>query len=54
MDIVSKIIDFEAGNMSIPEVVEFFQHLKDTGVINGLQGHYHRVLAYLIEQELVS
>lgn len=54
MDVVSQIIAYEEGSLDIPEVVQFFQHLKDSGIINSLQGHYHRVLAYLIEQELVS
>lgn len=39
-----RIIQYEEGRMSEDEEVEFFQELLDTGMVFGLQGHYHRVM----------
>lgn len=49
MDIVGKILDYEAGDMDEDQVVEFFQELIDSGTINGLQGSYQRMACALIE-----
>ena len=54
MDLVSKIMDYEDGQMDDDEVIAFFQELIDTGVINSLQGSYQRQAQNLIRQGLVS
>ena len=46
---VKKIIKYENGNMTLGEVVKFFQELIDTGVAWKLQGHYGRIANSLIE-----
>ena len=48
-DVVDKIIAYESGEMDDEQTVEFFQELYDSGLWTGLQGHYHRVMASLIE-----
>jgi len=53
-DIVDFIIDFESGNLSDSEIIEFFQHLLNTGTINGLQGTYQRLANSLLEAGLIS
>ena len=54
-DIVSKIMDFESGEMTkTEEVVDFFQELGDTGMIFHLQGHYHRLFNQLADAGLVK
>ena len=54
-DIISKIMDFESGEMTkTEEVVDFFQELGDSGMIFSLQGHYHRVFNQLAEAGLVK
>ena len=53
-DIVSKIMDFESGNMRLEsQIVSLFQELNDTGIIYGLQGNYHRVFNDLVDAGLV-
>lgn len=42
MDVVAKIIQFENGEMSNSEILEFFSELVRTGLINSLQGSYGR------------
>ena len=51
-DMVSKIIQYEAGNMNAEETIEFFQELIDSGMAWTLQGHYGRTAAYLIKESL--
>lgn len=41
-DIVTKIMDFEAGEMEETEIVTFFCDLANTGILNTLQGTYQR------------
>jgi len=54
MDLIDKIMAFENDEMGdVSEVIEFFQELKDTGMINSLQGYYQRAMANLIEAGLV-
>jgi len=48
MDVVDSVIRYEAGEMEEEEIVEFFQTLIDTGVLQGLQGHYQRVASDLV------
>jgi hypothetical protein len=44
-------MDWESGEMETEEeVIEFFQHLIDTGLAWKLQGSYGRTAAALIDQ----
>lgn len=45
---VGKIIAYENGQMSEPDMVEFFQELIDSGMAWQLQGHYGRTAQWLI------
>ena len=54
-DIVSKIMDFESGEMKeTNQIVDFFQELGDSGLIFSLQGHYHRLFNQLTDAGLVK
>lgn len=50
VDIVDKIMDFEAGTMSDNDTIEFFSELIKSGMVNHLQGFYGRTAAALIQQ----
>jgi hypothetical protein len=52
-DVVGGIMAFESGEMEEHEIIEFFQHLVDTGLIGGLQGSYQRTAAAMIEAGIV-
>lgn len=52
-DLVSDIIAYENGEMSQEEMIPFFQHLKDSGTIQHLQGSYQRTMQALVEGGLV-
>ena len=47
---VSKIIDYENGDMSEEETIEFFQGLINSGLCWQLQGHYGRMAQRLIDE----
>lgn len=47
--VVSKIIQYETGNMDEAETIEFFQELIDSGMAWTLQGSYGRMARTLIE-----
>ena len=49
-DIIDKIIAYENGEMTDPEIAEFFQKLLDSGLIFKLQGSYQRMAGYLIDE----
>lgn len=49
MNVVDSIIRYENGEMDEYELLEFFQHLIDTGMAWQLQGHYGRTAMSLIE-----
>jgi hypothetical protein len=54
-DIISKIMDFESGEMTkTEEVIVLFQELGDSGMIFNLQGHYHRLFNQLADAGLVK
>jgi len=46
---VMDFIAYENGDMDECEVIDFFQRLVDTGMINHLQGHYGRTAQSLID-----
>ena len=48
------IIDYETGELEQDDIIEGFQHLVDTGMINHLQGSYQRTALQLIEAGLVE
>jgi len=47
---IEKIIDFENGNMTEEETIEFFQGIIDSGLVWDLQGFYGRMANNLIEE----
>jgi hypothetical protein len=47
---VNKIIQYENGNMTEDEEINFFQELIDSGLVWKLQGHYGRVANNLIKE----
>jgi hypothetical protein len=54
MNVASKIIAYESGELSNDEIYEFFQELIDTGVAWQLQGSYARVAQGLIELGIIE
>jgi hypothetical protein len=52
--IVDKIMDYEHGNMSEEEMIDFFQKMLDSGLVWQLQGHYHRTAQALLEAGLIK
>jgi len=52
-NIIGRIMEYEEGSMDPDEVVGFFEELVDTGMINHLQGHYHRTAMAMIRQGLL-
>ena len=52
MCITDKIINYENGNLTDEEVVEFFQYLIDSKMIYNFQGHYQRMAKLLIDEGL--
>jgi len=53
MNVVDKIMDYESGQMSEEEMIEFFQELVDTGIISSLQGSYQRTAMGLYQAGLI-
>ena len=54
MNVLQGIMDYENGNMSNVEVLDFFQHLVNTGIINHLQGSYQRTASHLLESGMID
>jgi len=50
---VSQIIDYENGDMTGEEAIEFFRDLIESGLAWELQGHYGRTAEYLLEEGLI-
>ena len=49
LNLTTDIIRFEDGDLTHEETVALFQELLDTGMIDHLQGSYHRMAQILIE-----
>lgn len=54
MDIASKIIKYEANEMTIEEEVVFFAELIKSGLCWNLQGYYGRTAKQYIEDGVIS
>jgi hypothetical protein len=48
--LITKVLEYEAGELSNVEVVELFQELVDTGALRHLQGSYQRTARQLFEE----
>ena len=48
-DEVDAIMAYEQGDLNEEQIVEMFQSLIDSGMVNSLQGHYGRTAAMLIQ-----
>jgi len=53
-DLVSAIMEYEAGEMSEEDNLKLFSHLIKTGLAWTLQGHYGRTATDLINSGLLS
>jgi hypothetical protein len=53
-DYVTRIIQYEAGELDESETIELFQYLVNDGLIGALQGSYQRVAVALIQAGLVT
>ena len=53
-DMVEKIIQYENGDMSMDEIISFFQELIDSGLCWRLQCHYGRMAQDFIEDGLCN
>lgn len=51
---LSSIIAYEQGELDEEQVIELFQSLIDTGLLQSLQGAYHSKAADLISQGLCT
>jgi len=54
LNTVDLIMRYEQGDMTTDEIVEFYQHLVDTGTIRGLQGHYQRNASKMVQAGLIT
>jgi len=54
MNVLQGIMDYENGEMDGVDVIDFFQHLVDTGIINHLQGSYQRTAQQLLEAGMLE
>jgi hypothetical protein len=54
MSVMQGIMDYENGEMDNVEVLDFFQHLVNTGIINHLQGSYQRTASQLLEAGMIE
>jgi len=54
MNVLQGIMDYENGDMTNVEVLDFFQHLVNTGIINHLQGSYQRTATELLHAGMIE
>lgn len=54
MDIVSMIMDYEAGDLDDQGTLELFAELIRTGMAWSLQGHYGRMASALIDAGYIT
>ena len=54
MNVLQGIMDYENGEMDNVEVLDFFQHLVNTGIINHLQGSDQRIASELLSQGMIE
>lgn len=48
VDTLDRIIAYEQGELHMPEIIELFQDLVNSGLAWSLQGHYGRVATAMI------
>ncbi|ANT41071.1 hypothetical protein BI024_gp67 [Streptomyces phage Nanodon] len=53
-NLVVEMIDYESGNLTDEETLDFFGTLIKSGMVWSLQGHYGRTASSLIEQGWIS
>jgi hypothetical protein len=53
-NLAEQFMAYESGEMDSVDTVEFFSDLIQDGLINGLQGSYHRTAVALIEAGCLS
>jgi hypothetical protein len=51
---INAIIQYESGDMSHDDIIQFFAKLVETGLISAMQGHYQRTAQDLIEGGYIS
>jgi hypothetical protein len=49
-----RLTEYEQGDLDDQQTIQLFQDLVDNGVILGLQGHYQRFAAQLLEAGLIT
>ena len=54
MNVLQGMMDYESGEMDGVDVIDFFQYLIDTGIINHLQGSYQRTAHQLLEAGMLE
>jgi hypothetical protein len=54
MNMINAIIQYESGDMSHDDIIQFFAKLVETGLISAMQGHYQRTARDLIEGGYIS
>ena len=53
-NITTQMITYEEGNLDHEQIVELFQYLVSSGMIDHLQGSYHRMALFLIESGKIA